>query len=154
MSEMLALTILGMQKQQTEEDLRVCNEYSVRYGLVLSEQQIQEIVKQRFETLTNAGRVEFGEGILKKLIYAFADSPYITQDKYKDIILELMDSFYYFKNESKEKIPDDELISFMKKHFDTTCQGSLEYLNSTTLEDLCRKTRFGYEDKNGNNRLF
>lgn len=42
-------------------------------------------------------------------------------------------------------IPDDELISFMKRHFDGKCQGSLEYLSGTSLEELCRNTRYGYK---------
>ena len=42
-------------------------------------------------------------------------------------------------------IPDDELIEFMKDVFDGKAQGSLEYLSGTSLEDLCRNTRYGYQ---------
>jgi hypothetical protein len=42
-----------------------------------------------------------------------------------------------------DRIPDDELIGFMKDRFDGVCQGSLEYLSGTTLEELCRNTRYG-----------
>ncbi|MPN09227.1 hypothetical protein SDC9_156516 [bioreactor metagenome] len=44
-----------------------------------------------------------------------------------------------------ERISDDELIEFMKQVFDGKAQGSLEYLSGTSLEELCRNTRYGYE---------
>ena len=42
-----------------------------------------------------------------------------------------------------EQISDDELIEFMKREFDGKCQGSIEYLSGTSLEELCRGTRYG-----------
>lgn len=156
MENMFSLTPINMQKIQTATELRECNDFTHRFGLSLSEQQIQSIVEKRFEALKDTGRVEFEQGILKKLIYEFCDSPYITQENYEETILELQDSFYYFKNESMDLISDDELISFMKRHFDTTCQGSLEYLDGTSLDELCRNTRYGYkvDDKDMYGRLF
>jgi hypothetical protein len=145
MDDMFSLTPVSMQKIQTAKELRECNEFTQRYGLSLSEQQIHGLVEKRFEALKDTGRIEFGKGILKKLIYEFCDSPYIIQENYEDTILELLDSFYYFKNESMDLISDDELMTFMKEHFDTICEGSLEYLNGTTLEELCRNTRYGYQ---------
>ncbi|HOE57330.1 MAG TPA: DUF6323 family protein [Bacillota bacterium] len=156
MKDRFSLTLIDMQKIQTADELRNCNELTLRYGLSLTEQQIHNIVEKRFEALRDTGRMEFDRGILKKLIYEFCDSPYISQDNYEDTILELQDSFYYFKNESMELISDDELISFMKQHFDTVCQGSLEYLSGTSLEELCRNTRYGYrvDDKDVYGRPF
>jgi hypothetical protein len=145
MNENLPLSLLELQKAKMVTELEDCNEFTVNYGLRFTDPQIRELVKRRFEALKSTGRVEFGQGIIKKLITQFCDSPYITQENYEDTILELQDSFYYFKNECMDKIPDDELISLMKKFFDGVCQGSLEYLSGTSLEDLCRNTRFGYE---------
>ena len=145
MNENLPLSLLNIQKAQTIEELKDCNELTVNDGLYLSDNAIMEIAERRIASLKNTGRVEFKKGILKKLILEFCDSPFIMQENYEETILELQDSFYYFKNESQDKIPDDELLSFMKKYFDGKCQGSLEYLSGTSLEDLCRNTRYGYE---------
>lgn len=139
-----ALSLKNMQMEKTMAELRECNDLTVYYGLYLSEGQMREVAQRRFEALQNTGRVEFGSGILKKLLIAFRDSPYLTRENYEDAILELQDSFYYFKNESMDRIPDDELIAFMKEKFDGACQGSLEALSGTSLEDLCRNTRYGY----------
>ena len=56
------------------------NALSLRYGLALTETQIQALVNERFQSLVTAGRVEFGEGVLPRLIYAFCDSPYIQRN--------------------------------------------------------------------------
>jgi hypothetical protein len=144
MENRFSLIPVDIQKLQTTSELRECNDLTMKYGLFLSEQQIHDLAERRFAALKDTGRIEFGQGILKKLVEGFCDSPYITQDNYEDTILELQDSFYYFKNESMDRISDDELIAFMKHHFDGICQGSLDYLSSTSLEELCRNARFGY----------
>ena len=126
------------------EELQKCNELSVKFGLTLTDAQIQNLMERRFEALKSTGRIEFGEGILKKLIYAFCDSPYILQEDYENTLIELQDSFYYFKNESKDLISDDELIEFMKELFDGRAKGSLDYLTGASLTDLCRNTSYDY----------
>ena len=80
---------------------------------------------------------------IKKLIEAFCDSPYIMQSNYEETLEELQDIFYFFKEEAMEQISDDELIEFMTRDFDGKCQGSIEYLSGTSLEELCRGTRYG-----------
>jgi len=156
MNNEFALSVIDLQKRQTMAELRECNEFTIQCGLSLSEQQIAGIAEQRLSALRNTGRVEFGQGIIKKLLRVFCNSPYIIQENYEDTILELLDSFYYFKNESMDRISDDELIELMEDRFDGICQGSLEYLGGTSLEELCRNTRYGREcdetDRHG--RLF
>lgn len=147
MSNDFSLEAVKTQMLAATQELQNCNELTARFGLTLTEQQIQLIVERRFTALRETGRIEFGEGILKKLVYAFCDSPYIYQESYEATILELQDSFYYFKNESKDHISDDELIENMKNFFDGRAQGSLEYLSGTSLEDLCRYARGGADPK-------
>lgn len=149
MDEHYLVVVANMQKAQTIAELRECNDLTLPYGLFLSEQQIQTLAQRRFAALKDTGRVEFGQGILKKLVAQFCDSPYLTKKNYEDTILELQDSFYYFKNESMDLISDDELIEYMKKVFDGKAQGSLDYLNGISLEDLCRTARYGYESDEG-----
>lgn len=146
MDDMFSLTPIERQKRYEIAELNKCNEYTIKFGLQLSEKQIISLIEKRFDSLKSMGRVEFGEGIIKKLIYEFCDSPYISQENYEDTICELQEIFYYFKNESMDMISDDELIEFMKNHFDNECQGSLEYLSGTSLEELCRNTRYDRDE--------
>ena len=146
MKENISLALQDMQKKQTLMELKSCNDLTIKYGVTLTDEDIDELIKNRFKSLKDNGRIEFSEGILKKLVEVFCDSPYIIQDNYKDTLIELQECFYFFKNEAMDQISDDELIEFMKKYFDGQCQGSLEYLSGTNLEELCRNTRYGFKD--------
>ena len=117
------------------------NQYTERFGLVLSEEEAKLLVQERFESLKEQQRVEFGKGILDKLIYAFCDSAYIFQDNYVDAITRLQEIFYLYKNESMDELTDDELIDYMKDAFENECQGSLDYLEDTCLELFAREIR-------------
>ncbi|MGE4353396.1 MAG: DUF6323 family protein [Oscillospiraceae bacterium] len=132
--------ILPMKTQLEIEknELLSCNQMTARFGLALSGPQIQTLAEHHFYALQNTGRVEFGEGILKKLIYAFCDSPYLFQDNYENTLLALQDLFYDFKNESMDRLSDDELIEAMKTVFNNKAHGSLDYLSGASPETLYR----------------
>ena len=134
--------------EEAKQEIRICNELSEQFGLSLSEAEIEELVKCRSDALKNSGRVEFGGGILPKLIYAFCDSPYMEQDTYESTLAQLQDAFYYFKSEALDFYTDDELIEFMVSVFNGRAQGSAEYLTETSLESLCRYARKSYDKRN------
>lgn len=125
------------------DEILQCNTLTQKFGLELTETQIQNLMEKRAEALQTAGRVEFGEGILRRLILEFCDSPYIEQEVYEETLGELQEIFYYFKSESMEALSDDELLRAMKQCFDGEGEGSLDYLRETGLETLCRDIRFG-----------
>nr|WP_314462157.1 DUF6323 family protein [uncultured Clostridium sp.] len=126
--------------------LNAANEYTGQFGLKLSEEDAALLLTERKNILKKQERVEFGEGILPKLIFVFCDSPYIYQDNYTDTLGRLQEIFYLYKNETLDEIPDDELIEFMKEQFDGPCQGSVDYLEDTSLEVFARESRFGLHD--------
>lgn len=105
-----------------------CNERSRRYGLTLSEEAALRLCEARESALREAGRVEFGEGILPKLISAFCGSPFILQDEYEDTLAALQELFYRFKNETRDRLSDDDLISAMETLFNGKAGGSVDYL--------------------------
>ena len=122
-----------INKRKEIANIKKCNEYTSKYGLVLSDNQISNLLERRKETLKETGRIEFREGIVDKLIKEFCDSPYINKENYAETLYELIEIFYEYKNETMELIADDELIEFMKKSFDGICQGDLEYLSGTVM---------------------
>lgn len=141
MENKISLISTNMLRVKTADDLRKCNKYTEKFGLALTEEQILSLVEKRFQSLSFAGRVEFGEGVISKLITAFCDSPYLNNDNYEEVIADLQDTFYSFKNASNELVPDDDLISRMKICFDTVCRGSIELLNDLTLDELLQGTK-------------
>lgn len=138
MDENFSLEPAAMMRLAVEKELRGCNEMTARFGLTLSGGEISELAERRACALRDTGRVEFGEGILKKLVHTFCDSPYLSQDNYAETLADLQDAFYWFKNESGDRIPDDELIGLMKAVFDGRAQGAVEYLSGLTPEELYR----------------
>lgn len=123
-----------------------CNQLTSRYGLILSQVDALELVATRSEALSNYGRIEFTGGIINKLILRFSDSPFLTKHNYVTTLNELIETFYYFKNETLDEVSDDDLISCMKKFFDHRCQGSIELLQNRELEALARNVRYGIDE--------
>ncbi|MHC1683141.1 MAG: DUF6323 family protein [Clostridiaceae bacterium] len=127
-------------------EIQKINEQTIEYGLKLSEKDIKTILKTRSEALSSNGRVEFGGGIITQIISSFCDSPYISQYNYVETISDLIETFYYYKNETMEDISDDELIGFMKLCFDNKCQGDMEFLRGRYLDKLAHNVKYGEAD--------
>ena len=121
------------------------NQYTEEFGLTLSQQDAQLILENRKMALREQKRVEFGEGIVPKIIHEFCDSNYIDQSNYVDTIIRLQEIFYLYKNEMNDEITDDELIHLMKEQYENLCFGDLDYLESTCLSNFAQAIRAGYE---------
>jgi len=78
-----------IEKQAVSEVL-LCNKITEDYSLALSEEQALELVETRSDSLKNYGRIEFGSGIIEKVILTFADTPYISQSRYAEFLNELV----------------------------------------------------------------
>lgn len=130
-----------MQLAEAVSELESCNREITRYGLSLTTQDIQALVAGRLESLTLSDRVEFGGGVVKQIVLAFAGSPFVSQEDFVPTVLELQELFYAFKNESLEQIPDDDLIVKMRSLFDDFAQGNLGYLEEALFEGLARHVR-------------
>jgi hypothetical protein len=63
---------------------------------------------------------------------------------YAETLHELIEMFYYYKNETLDLISDDDLIKFMHKAFDGICHGSLELLYGRELAKMAKNLRYGH----------
>lgn len=139
------LQLRQLQLSAAKEEIRRCEALNQLYGLTLTEADITELVELRGQALRNTGRVEFGGGILPKLIRAFCKSPYVDPYNYVAVLGDLQDAFYYFKNESEDRFSDDDLIEFMEKVFNGAAHGSTDLLCTISLEELCRWARSDFD---------
>ncbi|HPE95398.1 MAG TPA: DUF6323 family protein [Bacillota bacterium] len=128
---------------KSEASVAECNEETVNYGLVLSKNDIHDLIETRDNALIATGRVEFGGGIIERIIYKFCDSPYIWQSNYAQTINDLTEIFYFFKNETLDSLTDEELLTVMKEAFDAPCAGSTELLASREMIWFSRNRRYG-----------
>jgi len=146
MDPMFELVMAEQQKKELDRVLE-CNNKTEQFGLVLSREEAQNLMIGRKNSLNDNQRVEFGTGILPKIINSFCDSQYINQDNYSDVLSELQDIFYTYKNETLDELTDDELLDFMKKQYEEICFGDMEYLRNTCLERFSRAIRSGYHSQ-------
>lgn len=139
------LEIIKSKKQIEVANIKKCNEFTNKYGLMLSDAQIESLMEKRIDILKNTGRIEFrnGNGIIDKIIKEFCDSPYINQENYVLILCGLLDIFYEYKNETMDLVTDDELIKFMKKSFNGICKGDIEYLSGTVMYKMKQRVLNG-----------
>lgn len=131
----------GIRLQAAVDELAACNEALGRHGLSLSAEDARAIVVGRSEALRVTERVEFGGGVAKELVLAFAGSPFVSQSTFAQTIVELQELFYDFKNESLELISDTDLIAKMRWLFDEVANGDLGYLEEALFEGLGRAVK-------------
>jgi len=136
----------GRDADQTQlaaaaRELESINQLIGHHGLSLSIQDVRALVVGRAEALQVTERVEFGGGVAKDLVLAFASSPHVSQTTFVGTILELQELFYEVKNESLEQVTDDELIAKMRSLFDDYAKGDLDLLGEALLEGLARHVR-------------
>lgn len=136
------MNLLSSQNQ-IQKILEV-NQKTARYGLELTEADAKTLSETRNSELRRQQRIEFGEGILPKLIDAFCDSPYMDQGTYVETLIRLQEIFFLYKNEMLDEISDDELLQFMREQYDEICFGDLDYLEGTCLNHFAQAIRAGY----------
>lgn len=134
---------MPIQRQHAATEILKCNEDTEPYGLMLTPTQAIELAELRSELLSSLGRVELGSGVVDKIILAFCTSPYISSLTYAETIGELVECFYQCKNETFERIGDDQLITRMRTLFDDVCRGSMELLRDRELPAIADKLRRG-----------
>lgn len=137
--------MIFLQQQNQLSEIAKTNQVTEKFGLALTEDEAKLILNERKNVLREQKRVEFGESIVTKLIFEFCDSSYIDQRNYVETILRLQEIFYLYKNETKDKIPDEELLHLMKEQFENVCQGDLDYLEDTCLANYAEAVRAGYD---------
>ena len=124
----------ALAERQVTDKILLCNQDTKKYGLLLTEQQALALSQTRTASLKENNRIEFGNGIVDKLIMAVCDSPYITQETYEGTLHELINLFYDLKNNTWDRISDTDLIDFIKTAFNGCCHGSMDLLIGKSMQ--------------------
>ena len=124
----------ALAERQVMDKILLCNETTKKYGLFLTERQALALSQTRTASLKETKRIEFGNGIIDKMIMAMCDSPYITQEIYEDTLHELINLFYDLKNDTWDRVSDAALIDFIKTSFNGCCHGSIELLMEKSMQ--------------------
>lgn len=57
----------------------------------------------------------------------------------------MQEIFYRCKNETMDVLTDEELLECMKAAFDGECEGPLEFMEETAMDEIARAVRRGDE---------
>ncbi len=134
-----------VQQEGMTGEIMAAGRRAERYGLTLDRETAEVLAVARKDVLREQRRVEFGAGILPKLIYEFSDSAYMEQESYGETLARLQEIFYLYKNETNDELTDDELLHFMREQYENVCFGDLDYLEGTCLNIFAQAVRAGYE---------
>ena len=128
----------NLRTAQSISVLSESNNVSEHFGLILNQTEMLSIVERRDAALRNTGRIEFGEGIFKALIDEFCDSAYLTQRNYAETMAQLTEIFYQLKNETNDRLSDEELLAAMRAAFDGIYGGDVQSLLNLSGDDWVR----------------
>lgn len=123
----------ALTERRTADRILACNDVTGAYGLTLTERQALALAQTRTDALRETRRIEWGDGIVGTLIETFCTSPYILPDNYEETLHDLIALFYSLKNETQDRVSDNDLLAFLKTAFDGFCRGSLDRLSGAAL---------------------
>jgi hypothetical protein len=141
------LSLQSLGGSETRRGIIAASEKAEKFGLSLTEGEVEALLQARERALRDTGRVELKGGILPRLIEVFMSSPYIDEDSFAETLCTLQESFYYFKNESDDLIPDEDLLERMRFVFDECAHGSAELLGDMTLGDFLHSEKRDEDDE-------
>lgn len=128
-------------KEIERNELLETNEESKEYGLTLSESDVKDIITSRNYTLKGYGRIELDIKTTKQLIENIYKSQFTNINDYLETINDMQEIFYYLKNETDDKICDDEIIELLDELYEKF-SGNLDNVRGKA-DEFAKKFKFG-----------
>lgn len=151
------LSANALVERKIIDNLLEINSTTQKHGLVVTEIIAKEIAAARQQALKENDRIDFSSDTITRLVKAFSESYYITQETFSETIGEIIELFYFLQNEINNILSDDDLISEMLITFNETCFGVIEVMQSKGVEKIIRKYKLGdtkiWDDYENQNRF-
>ncbi len=111
-----------------------------KYQNYLSKKELRELLAANQQYLNDYGRMEINQHSFDRILEEFCELP----DFSKDDLEELLELFYYLRNDLSENISDEQILDLMKRTYVDKCFGSMEILRAEMFE-LLDRTFFSME---------
>lgn len=115
------------------------NERSQEYGLILTPDDVDNIVKSRNHTLNSYGRIDLNMDVTKEIMEILYKSKFTDKDDYVEMINDLVEIFYFLKNETFDEISDKEIIEIIGEFYEET-RGRID-----NIQDKAEKFSIDYK---------
>lgn len=123
-------------KECATKEILDLNKITEKYGLTLSEGQVDDLLETKQESLRENQLFEVGNTVLTGLIINFCNSGYMDKEDYLGNLEGLTEVFYTLRKSLPNTIEDEQIIEYMKKKFENNCNGIVEDLLSSNTDDF------------------
>jgi len=127
--------LAAVRNKMIAGQLIALNDEIAEHGIVLSEADCRDIAEFRHEALIESDRVEVGLGIAGRIVREFADSGYVDQHNFRQVVEDLMECFYTLKNETEERATDDQVMEFLHYLFEVDVGGDTSRIYESEAMD-------------------
>lgn len=133
----------GLTPAQEAEGLMALSAVTAPFGVYLTAAEAQEVAESHQASLQKARRVEFDRGPVELLARTFCGSIHLSREDWAGALETLTELFYQCKNETWDRVGDEELADLLFRAFEGCCRGSFELLESEVVPRLGRYMRAG-----------
>lgn len=138
------LSLVSCNNEAIKNNIMVLNDKTKEFGLMLTEEQIENLIDTRKYALSDNSLLELGSSILEDIILEFYTSPYISKVDYDETLYELVNIYYTLREKFNYHIPDAYIIKLMREHFDDDAYGSTELLVKLVTNDILKIRGYKY----------
>lgn len=110
------------------------NKVTKSYDLILSNQEILDIINIKNKTLSENSLFEFENNVIVLFMEKFCKSSYIDKDEWSYLLSELIVIFYNVRKSISNKISDEAIVNKMFNIFNNQARGSVILLKDICLE--------------------
>ena len=135
--------LISIQTQMVANQLMQLNERIEMDGIVLSQTDCKDIAEFRREALVESDRLEIGLGVVGRIVTEFSDSGYVNQGNFCQVVEDLLECFYTIKNETEDRVSDDDVMAFLHHLFEVSVGGDTSKLYDTEDFDTFIRVALG-----------
>lgn len=130
------MDVLNLGNDIVINEVKELNKETIKYGLVLSDFEIRDLVNNKNNVLKSVGRIEMDKSAVTLIISEFCKSSYISSEEWAGVVNEIITLFYNVRNEISDNVSDFDLVKFMYNIFENKVHGVVELLSDEVMNEV------------------
>lgn len=132
------MDVLNLGNDIVINEVKELNKETIKYGLVLSDFEIRDLVNNKNNVLKSVGRIEIDKSAVTLIISEFCKSSYISSEEWANVVNEIITLFYNVRSEISDNVSDFDLVKFMYNIFENKVHGVVELLSDEVMNEVNR----------------
>ena len=130
------MDVLNLGNDIVINEVKELNKETIKYGLVLSDFEIRDLVNNKNNVLKSVGRIEMDKSAVTLIISEFCKSSYISSEEWANVVNEIITLFYNVRSEISDNVSDFDLVKFMYNIFENKVHGVVELLSDEVMNEV------------------